>query len=85
MIFLIKFKYDIFKNIQLVYVFKNIIFEQIVGLTASPGMGKAKTMAQAHGNIKTLMANLDVTIAPVQVRLERGNLTFYQPEAQDGT
>ena len=48
-------------------------------------MGKAKTMAKAHENIKTLMANLDVTTAPVQVRMERGNLTVYQHEAQDGT
>ena len=54
-------------------------------MTASPGMGKAKTMAKAHENIKTLMANLDVTTAPVQVRMERGNLTDFQHEAQDGT
>jgi len=47
-------------------------------------MGKAKTMVKAHNNIKTLMANLDVTTAPVQVLDEKGNLIEFQHEAQDG-
>ena len=41
-------------------------------------------MEKAHNNIKTLMANLDVTIAPVQVKESAGNLMFYQHEAHDG-
>ena len=56
----------------------------MLGLTASPGMGKAKTMTKAEENIKTLMANLDVTKAPVQVKQQEGNLLFFQHEAQDG-
>ena len=55
-----------------------------MGLTASPGMGKAKTIKKANDNIKKLMANLDVTTAPVQVTNEKGDLMGFQHEAQDG-
>ncbi|XP_076807384.1 uncharacterized protein LOC143450638 isoform X2 [Clavelina lepadiformis] len=47
---------------------------QILGMTASPGMGKAKTMIKAEENITTLMATLDITIAPTQANETVGNL-----------
>ena len=53
-------------------------------MTASPGMGQAKTMIKAHENIKTLMANLDVITAPVQVCVETGDLLGFQHKPQDG-
>jgi len=57
---------------------------QIVGLTASPGMGKAKSMKQAETNIKTLMANLDVTSSPTRVQETLENLRRFQNEADEG-
>ena len=39
-------------------IHKKIIF-QIIGLTASVGVGKAKNVDQAVQHIKSLMANLD--------------------------
>ncbi|CAK8690224.1 unnamed protein product [Clavelina lepadiformis] len=56
---------------------------QILGMTASPGMGKAKTMIKAEENIKTLMATLDITIAPTQVNETVGNLLQYRNTASD--
>ena len=53
-------------------------------MTASPGMGKAKTMIKAEENIKTLMATLDITIAPTQVNETVGNLLQYRNTASDG-
>ncbi|XP_076804878.1 ATP-dependent RNA helicase DHX58-like [Clavelina lepadiformis] len=56
---------------------------QIVGLTALPGFGKAKTMAKAEENIKTLMAILDISLAPVRVKKYISSLRQYQTETKD--
>jgi len=53
-------------------------------LSASLSVGKARTFEKADENIKTLLANLNVTIAPVQVREHIESLKLYQTEAADG-
>ncbi|XP_078494414.1 ATP-dependent RNA helicase DHX58-like [Ciona intestinalis] len=58
------------------------ILPQIVGFTASPGVGSAKTDAAAAKNIKTLLANLNVTTAPVEVQRHKKNLNQYENEAK---
>nr|CAB3237967.1 probable ATP-dependent RNA helicase DHX58 [Phallusia mammillata] len=84
-------KDDPYNNIMKIYLDKrldassDVSLPQIVGLTASPGMGKAKKMSQAEENIKTLMANLDVTKAPTQVNLSTRNLKTFQNETRDQT
>uniref|UniRef100_F6TIF9 RNA helicase n=1 Tax=Ciona intestinalis TaxID=7719 RepID=F6TIF9_CIOIN len=40
---------------------------QVIGMTASPGVGGAKSVQAATQHIKRLLANLNVTTAPVEV------------------
>nr|XP_018668653.1 probable ATP-dependent RNA helicase DHX58 isoform X2 [Ciona intestinalis] len=58
------------------------ILPQIVGLTASPGVGSAKSDEAAAKNIKTLLANLNVTTAPIEVQKHKKNLNQYENEAK---
>ena len=57
---------------------------KIIGLSASPGVGKAKAVEKAEENIKTLMANLDVTLAPVEVVQHVASLRKFQNSNRDG-
>jgi len=68
----------------LTYIYKKSQLLQIIGLTASPGSGKAKTSQKATEHVMTLLGNLDVTTAPVQVVRNKNELTLHTKEDEFG-
>jgi len=58
-------------------IFHNEPFLQVVGLTASPGSGKANSIDKAMDHIIKFLGNLDVSIAPVQVEQNLAELLEY--------
>ncbi|XP_039268602.2 ATP-dependent RNA helicase DHX58-like [Styela clava] len=56
---------------------------QIVGMTASPGVGKGKTRDVVLDNLITLLANLDVRLCPAIVEKNTDELKLHQNEIEE--